>query len=123
MLRLRITAACLLALAACGEEFNSGPLEVDPLHFSEQRFDCDDRDDTFPRCPPFTCQVDETGTVVGCSQACSIDNDSTAFEGPEGVELCVPPTCTVEAENTSPDCDPGCSHNGVTIYLFLYRCG
>jgi hypothetical protein len=119
--RLFLSAACLLAVAACGEEFNAGPLEADPLHFAEQRFDCDDASE-IPTCPPFRCAVDETGTVHDCIPSCNFENNSTAFEGPEGVDLCVPRSCTVEAEHTQPECDPTCAEDDVTLYVFLYTC-
>ena len=121
MRRTPLIPALLLLLAACGESFNDGPLEADPLHFAEQRFDCDDATE-IPTCPPFRCAVDETGRVHDCIPSCNFENNSTAFEGPEGVDLCVPPSCTVEAEGMAPECDPGCAEDDVTVYAFLYTC-
>jgi len=117
--RTASVAVSLLALAACGEGFNDGPLQANPLYFAEQRFDCNPATD-IPSCPPFRCAVDETGKVFDCIPSCNVENNSTAFEGPEGVDLCVPPSCTVEAENTAPVCDPGCAEDDVTVYAFLY---
>lgn len=119
--RLLGTAAALLALAACGEEFNGDQVVADPSYFQNQRFDCNEATAT-PSCPPFACSVDVTGRVFDCSESCGINNASTVFEPPAGFDLCVPPFCTVSAENAAPDCEPGCSDDDTTEYVFEFRC-
>ncbi|WP_373048152.1 hypothetical protein [Vulgatibacter sp.] len=122
---LPLLPSLLLVLAACGEDpfgQGNGDLVADPGYFQSQVFDCDESND-IPSCPPYTCSVDEYGTVVDCADdRCAYDNFSTAFEGPEGVDLCVPPMCTVSDENAPPECEPGCAEDDVTIYVFKYSC-
>lgn len=121
---LRIVSLALpLALVGCGDLVEGGERVVaDPSYFANQRFSCDP--DTGEReCPPFTCEVDLSGAVGNCVEACD-RNDITAFElvGPVGFDLCVPPRCTVRARNTAPECEPGCSDDDTTLYVFLFEC-
>lgn len=115
--------ALALALTGCGDLLEGGEkVFADPSYFANQRFTCDP--DTGEReCPPFTCQVDTSGSVFDCAAGCD-RNDVTAFElvGPVGFDLCVPPRCTVRGRNQAPECEPGCSDDDTTLYVFLFEC-
>ena len=126
LLRPLSLLATALLFAACGDldGFGADTLEADPLYFADQIFDCDPATPA-PSCPPFRCSVDEEGRGYDCTDdRCAVGHDSTAFvfEGPPGVDLCVPEVCHVEAEGVPAVCEPGCAPDDVTTYLMLFSC-
>jgi hypothetical protein len=110
---------------SCGE---GATVDVDPAFFEAMRFDCDPRTEDVPSCPPFSCEVNEDGSIASCDESCELDPGSRtisisfAFLGPEGVDLCAPAQCTVGAQNEAPRCDPECSPDDVTTFIFGYDC-
>ena len=123
-----------LLLAACGEEGGGGEagnlLPADAAYFANQQFECGGTAGEFPACPPAFCEVDINGAVFGCETACNtVQGDlyyCTAFQGPTGVDLCVPVRCDVAADGTTTCSEDGCSEDDVTCYFmdrFESSCG
>ncbi len=123
-----------LFLAACGDEGGGAGLDgnllpVDPAYFATQQFECAAPGE-FPSCPPSFCQVDINGNVQkgACENACNTSSGDfyycTAFEGPTGIDICVPTWCDVTADGTT-QCLDDCAEDDVTCYgmeLFETTC-
>lgn len=128
-----VPALVLLSLAACGDDLGNlgglagdGRVVADTSYFENQFFDCDPATPA-PDCPPFACDVDESGAVSNCSEhGCGFDTNRTttafAFTGPSGVDLCVPASCNVGIDGAVESCEQRCSEDDTTVYYFEFAC-